>query len=58
MAELRPYPFAALIRRLMSDLREGDSVFDLPVRKFYLDPGAVDVSVEMHGRGISRVSLI
>ncbi len=49
MAELRPYPFAALIRRLMSDLREGDSVFDLPVRKFYLDPGAVDVSVEMHG---------
>tara|TARA_R110002073_G_scaffold225022_5_gene385327 strand:+ start:20148 stop:22184 length:2037 start_codon:yes stop_codon:yes gene_type:complete len=48
MAELRPYPFAALIRRMMSDLRAGESVFDLPIRKFYLNPGAVDVSVTMH----------
>ncbi|MCP4444573.1 MAG: glutamate synthase [Myxococcales bacterium] len=49
MAELRPYPFAALIRRMMSELRVGDSVFDLPKRRFYTDPGAMDVSVNMHG---------
>ena len=49
MAELRPYPFAALIRRMMSELRTGDSVFDLPKRKFYTDPGSADVSVSMHG---------
>ncbi len=34
---------------MMCDLREGKSVFDLPVRKFYLDPGTKDVSVLMHG---------
>ncbi len=49
MAELRPYPFAALLRRMMSDLQRGQGVFDLPARKFFLDPGAVDVSVHMHG---------
>jgi len=52
MAELRPYPFAALIRRMMSELREGDGVFDLPKRKFFLDPGEADVSVRMHGRKV------
>lgn len=50
MAELAPYPFAALIRRLFRELDRTDSIFDLPARKFFLDPGARDLSVDFHGR--------
>ena len=36
MADLRPYPFAALVRRALRELDERNSIFDLPVEKgFY-----------------------
>jgi putative selenate reductase len=35
MAELRPYPFDALIRRCFGELRAHDSVFQLPRAKFF-----------------------
>ena len=34
MAELRPYPFAALVRRALRELEERNSVFD---------PGSFDI---------------
>jgi putative selenate reductase len=49
MAELRPFPFAGLVRRLLHDLKSGGDVFDLPRRKFFLSPGDKDLSVQMHG---------
>lgn len=52
MAELRPYPFSALIRRLFSELKIGEGVFDLPARKFFVGPGSLDMSVTMHGHRI------
>ena len=48
MAELRPYPFAALVRRALRELEERNSVFDLPVDQgFYGAPG-VDLSIRFH----------
>ncbi|MCA9716080.1 MAG: glutamate synthase [Myxococcales bacterium] len=49
MAELRPYPFPALIRRMFAELSASGSIFDLPSRKFVLDPGGRDLSVRFHG---------
>ncbi|GAB4511002.1 MAG: hypothetical protein Tsb0020_28640 [Haliangiales bacterium] len=50
MAELRPYPFAALIRRMFGELRANQSIFDLPARKFFLGQPDLDLSVPFHGR--------
>ena len=35
MAELRPYPFSALVRRMFRELDERNSIFDLPATKFF-----------------------
>lgn len=49
MAELRPYPFAALLTRMLRELEEKRSVFDLPERKFFLGAPSHDFSVHLHG---------
>ena len=49
MATLRPYPFAALVRRAFRELDEHGSLFDLPLgRAFFGDP-ALDLAVRFHG---------
>ena len=48
MAELRPYPFAALIRRMFAELEAKDAVFDLPRAKFFGGEGARDLGVRFH----------
>lgn len=48
MAELYPYPFAALIRRMFKELDTHDSIFDLPRKKFFLGDGSCDFSVGFH----------
>ncbi len=53
MAELRPFPFAGLVRRLFHDLNRGEDVFDMPRRKFFLSPLDKDLSVHMHGHRAS-----
>ncbi len=50
MAELRPYPFAALLKRMFDELESEDSIFDLPVRKMFLGDADHDLSVTFHGR--------
>ena len=49
MAQLRPYPLAALLRRLFRELREEGKVFDLPLEKCYRGAGERDLSVTFHG---------
>ena len=53
MAELRPYPFAALVRRMFRELETRGSIFDLPARKFVLRSPTQDYSVRFHGREAS-----
>ncbi len=48
MAELRPYPFAALVRRAMRELDERNSIFDLPVEKGFYGRKDRDLSVRFH----------
>ncbi len=48
MAELRPYPFAALVRRAMRELDERNSVFDLPVDNGFYGRGDRDLSIRFH----------
>jgi len=51
MAELYPYPFAALVRRMFAELEAKDSIFDLPRKKWFTGatvPGR-DLSVSFHG---------
>ncbi len=50
MAELRPAPFAHLLRRLVRELREQEGAFDLPARKFWRPDPTRDTSVRFHGR--------
>src|SRR5512141_1609526 len=50
MARLRPYPFRALVRRMFRELDERQSIFDLPVRRFFTGAPANDLSVRVHGR--------
>lgn len=53
MAELRPYPFGALVRRMFRELDRNQAIFDLPSRYFVLgDPGR-DTSVTFHGHEAS-----
>ncbi len=49
MARLRPYPFAALIRRMFRELERQQSIFDLPARAFFHGDAARDLSVRVHG---------
>ena len=53
MAELRPYPFGALIRRMFRELELEDAIFGLPARKFFLGDESHDFGVELHGRRVS-----
>ncbi|HQZ17691.1 MAG TPA: glutamate synthase, partial [Vicinamibacteria bacterium] len=48
MAELRPYPFAALVRRALRELDERNSVFDLPVEKGFYGREERDLSIRFH----------
>jgi len=48
MAELRPYPFAALVRRAMRELDERNSIFDLPVDKGFYGREDRDLSIRFH----------
>lgn len=52
MAELYPYPFPALVRRMFAELEAKDSIFDLPRGKWFTDSKAAgrDLSVEFHGK--------
>jgi len=49
MAVLRPYPFAALLRRAFTELERNDAIFDLPRSKFFLGDPDRDLSVRFHG---------
>ena len=48
MAELRPYPFAALVRRALRELDERNSVFDLPVDQGFYGHQDRDLSIRFH----------
>ena len=50
MAELIPYPFAALIERMFSELESADSIFDLPSKSFFLGREGRDYSVSFHDK--------
>ncbi len=53
MAALVPVPFGVLVTRLLRELEERGSIFDLPARAFVRsDPGR-DWSVRIHGRRAS-----
>ena len=49
MAELRPYPFGALVTRMFRELDEQQSIFDLPARKFYRGDPKRDLSIAFQG---------
>ena len=48
MAELAPYPFAALARRMFRELERDDAIFDLPRKKFVLGDSTRDLEVRFH----------
>ena len=50
MAELIPYPFAALIERMFSELESAESIFDLPSKSFFLGREGRDYSVPFHDK--------
>ncbi len=49
MAELVPYPFVRLLRRMFRELESRDSIFDLPRKKFWCGDAAHDLGVYFHG---------
>lgn len=49
MAELIPYPFGRLATRMLRELDERGSCFDLPSSKFYTGADGLDLSVDFHG---------
>ncbi len=49
MAILRPYPFAALVRRAFRELDAKQAIFDLPIAKGYFGDPQLDLSVRHHG---------
>src|SRR5512140_2198922 len=53
MAELIPYPFSALVRRMLHELRSHDAIFDLPRARFATGTGGLDLSVRFHGHTAS-----
>jgi putative selenate reductase len=50
MAELTPYPFALLVRRMFSELERHQAIFDLPARRFFRGDPERDFAVSFHGR--------
>ncbi len=48
MAELAPYPFAALALRMFRELERDDAIFDLPAKKFVLGSDGRDYSAGFH----------
>lgn len=53
VAELRPYPFAALVRRMFREHALQGSIFDLPERRFFRGDPQRDLAVDFHGRRAS-----
>jgi len=49
MAELRPVPFAHLVRRMFREFEKEQKIFDLPKQKFYRSNSGPDTSVEFCG---------
>src|SRR3954469_19132943 len=49
MAELRPTPFAQLLRRVLVEPARQESLFDLPLRKIWRPRAELDLSVDVHG---------
>ncbi len=49
MAELRPYPFAALVTAMLRGLEEDQAIFGLPSRRFYGGDTERDFTVSIHG---------
>ncbi|MFA7330379.1 MAG: 4Fe-4S dicluster domain-containing protein [Candidatus Delongbacteria bacterium] len=50
MSELRPFPFAALLRRLRHELAAGGPVFELPRKAWHLPDPELDLSFSHAGR--------
>lgn len=50
VATLRPFPFAALVRRMFRELDERQSIFDLPIARAFTGEATRDLSVAVHGR--------
>jgi putative selenate reductase len=53
MAELTPYPLAALAGRMFRELETQGSIFDLPASRFYLGDPEIDYSVAFQGHTAS-----
>jgi len=53
VAQLVPYPFAALVRRMFRELSQNESIFDLPARRFYRGDDRLDHTVRLHGHEAS-----
>jgi putative selenate reductase len=53
VAELVPVPFGVLVTRLLRELEERGSAFDLPARYFVHPEAGRDWSVSIHGRRVS-----
>ena len=53
MAELRPYPFGALVHRALGELDQRRAIFDLPVDKGFYGVADRDLSVRFHGHAPS-----
>jgi len=49
MAELIPFPFAPLVRRMFREFEKEEKIFDLPKQKFYRSNGGPDMAVEFCG---------
>jgi len=49
MAELVPYPFDRLLRRMFHELEQQDSIFHLPRKKFWTGDDVHDLHVQFHG---------
>jgi putative selenate reductase len=49
MAELRPIPFAELLRRVLIEPARQETLFDLPLRKVWRPRAELDLSVDVHG---------
>jgi putative selenate reductase len=50
LTDLRPAPFGHLLRRLVRELEQQASAFDLPARKFWRATPGFDTSVRFHRR--------
>ncbi|MFH1574317.1 MAG: 4Fe-4S binding protein [Acidobacteriota bacterium] len=44
MAEIHPIPFTDLLWRMRSEVRAAGSIFDLPIRKWHIPDGRLDLS--------------